>query len=282
MDVLQIAIQTLLDVQKEQASLKKQIKKIALDPIEVNLKVNGNSLQSQVNNVTKATKSFNAELERTIAANKLQIFFDKNSKAANKFGSEFDSLKAKAKTIFDSNSLREWNRDFAGLSTTIKATGTAGAKAFESLTKNALKFGSWIVISGAVMFGINALRRMVQSVISIDTAMTSLRKTTDLTDSQYNDFLVRASNNARELGSSISDLVEASAEFSRTGFSVPESEELAKVATTYKNVADGMIDIGQASTVVISTLKAFNLTAEKSWQVIDILNEVGKQYCPAA
>ena len=127
------------------------------------------------------------------------------------------------------------------------------------------------------MSAVNTIRHMINNIVELDTRLTELRKVTNLTDIEYNSFLER-STNAVKLGSSIKDLISATAEFSRTGFNLTDSEELANVATIYKNVGDNINSIGDASGILISTLKAFNLEASSSLHIIDALNKVGNKY----
>ena len=61
--------------------------------------------------------------------------------------------------------------------------------------------------------------------------------------------------------------------------SLPDAEELGRVATLYKNVGDG-IDITTASEDIISTMKAFKIEAQDAITIVDKLNEVGKFCCP--
>ena len=57
------------------------------------------------------------------------------------------------------------------------------------------------------------------------------------------------------------------------GYILQDSEELAKVATLYKNVGDN-IDIDTATQSLISTLRGFKLEASDAMGIIDKFNEV--------
>lgn len=137
---------------------------------------------------------------------------------------------------------------------------------------------SFMAVSYAVMALRKAFRDIYTDVSDVDKAMTELRKVTDLTAASYDSFLKRASSGAKEIGTSISDLVNATADFARLGYSMEDSEMLAKTATIYKNVGDGIEDVGTASESVISTMKAFNIEAQDSMDIIDAFNEVGNNF----
>ena len=123
------------------------------------------------------------------------------------------------------------------------------------------------------------LREMANEVIAVDTAMTELRKVTEATDADLEKFAKSAAATGRELGASISDVINATATFARLGESLPDAEELGRVATLFKNVGDGITE-EQAAEDLVSTMKAFNIEAEDSISIVDKFNEVGKLLLP--
>lgn len=124
------------------------------------------------------------------------------------------------------------------------------------------------------------LRQIYQNVVNIDSAMTELKKVTDETDNTYDTFLDDAGTRAKNLGASISDIVTASADFARLGYSLEDSKELADAAVLYQHVGDGISSINDASESIISTMKAFGVEAKDVTSIVDKFNEVGKQHCP--
>ena len=138
--------------------------------------------------------------------------------------------------------------------------------------------------TAAVLAGINAmqmaLRDVFQQILAIDTAMTELKKVTDLPESDYDEYLSRAKDEAKELGAGVADVVNATADFARLGYNLNQAEKLSKAATVYKNVGDGITDISTASESIISTMKAFNIEASDAMGIVDKFNEVGKRKLP--
>jgi len=227
---------------------------------------------------TKSMKVFNAEIEKSIAGNKLSSFFRINTVAAKKYENQMNTLKGSLSKVTNANELKSWNKEFTNLTGKIKASGDLGSGVFESVTKNAKKFFAWILSSGGIMAVVGALKGIVTNVKNIDLQMTELKKVTDETDQAYSNFLDNASKKAVELGSKISDLVSATAEFARLGYSTDDAFSLAEVATIYKNVGDNIGSISEASGVLISSLKAFNISADESIRLVDALNLVGNKY----
>ena len=125
------------------------------------------------------------------------------------------------------------------------------------------------------------LSEMVQEITTIDTAMTELRKVTDETESTYDRFLTNASETAKEIGSSISDLVNTSSEFARMGYSISESADLGKTATIFSNVGD-FSSVSDASDTLIAVMKGFQLSVDMADDIGDKLNSVANKYAVTA
>lgn len=117
------------------------------------------------------------------------------------------------------------------------------------------------------------LKSAVSNVVNLNTEFTDLAKVSDASIRQlYNDF-DDFSAIAKDVGGTITDTISATADWSRNGYGLPDSEKLARVALIYKNVGDG-IDIDAANESLISTLRGFRLEAEDAMHIIDVFNEV--------
>lgn len=139
--------------------------------------------------------------------------------------------------------------------------------------KNAMQ-----VFSGYNLFfeGVSKIRQGVQYVKEIDLALTELKKVTDETEDTYENFLKTASKTSAVIGSTVADFTNATADFARLGYTIEQATELAKAASVYKNVGDGIDSIDQATESIISTMKAFGIEADNSMAIVDKFNEVGK------
>ncbi len=156
--------------------------------------------------------------------------------------------------------------------------GRAGKSMWESIKEKA-----WYGAASAIgtYFGVNDIFRygkeIADTVIQLDTATTELRKVSDATDQRLVTNFENSAKTAKQLGSTISDVISATADWSRMGYDIDQAEELARVSTLYKNVGDG-IDIETANNSLISTLQGFQLDASKAESIIDKFNEVANNY----
>lgn len=125
-------------------------------------------------------------------------------------------------------------------------------------------------------------QKIYQSVLNIDTAMTELRKVTDATEAEYIQFMDGAIERANRLGTSVKEVVQASSDYARLGYTIDEASELADSAIIYKNVGDGLSGIDQATEHLISTMKAFDIEAKDAMRIVDVSNEVANNFPTSA
>lgn len=124
----------------------------------------------------------------------------------------------------------------------------------------------------------NGLRQIYANVVELDTGMTELKKVTDETDETYQRFLDGAASRAKALGSTMSNVVNATASFARLGYSLDEATELADAAVVYAHVGDEVESIDEASNSVISTMQAFGVEAKDVMSIVDKFNTIGNKF----
>lgn len=127
---------------------------------------------------------------------------------------------------------------------------------------------------------VSQLKKMSEEVYKIDTAMTDLAKVTDETNKSYTDFLTSTIKNAKELGRSISGLIEQTAHWSKLGYSLDQAEDLAKVSSVYANISEVSDDT--AISHIMAAMEAFHIEAENSIAIVDKLNALGSRYAASS
>lgn len=122
---------------------------------------------------------------------------------------------------------------------------------------------------------INGFRKVTSTVIDLNTQITELAKVSEASSSQIYDDFSSYADIAKEVRGTISDTIVATADWSKNGYSIPDSKQLAEVSQLYKNVGDG-INIDEANESLISTLQGFKLAADQAEHIVDVFNEVSK------
>lgn len=166
------------------------------------------------------------------------------------------------------------------INTEMRMQGNLGKSTLNTLKEGAQKFSEWGLASGAIMKTVQAARDMYQAVYDIDTAMTNLYKVTNETDAKYNSFLRNACSNAKELGRSVSSLIEQSATWAKLGYTIDQSEKLAKISSIYSNV--GEVDDDTAVSDIVTVMKAYNIAADDAISIVDKYNKLGNEFATSA
>ena len=146
-----------------------------------------------------------------------------------------------------------------------------------SIGNKVREMAAYFATFGSVYEVINIVRQGITYVREIDSALTELKKVTDETDEAYAQFLQNMSKTAGVVGSTVKDLTTMAAEWARLGYSMQEASKLAESTAILLNVSE-FSDATEASEALISTMQAFQYTADESVHVVDILNEVGNNY----
>ena len=117
----------------------------------------------------------------------------------------------------------------------------------------------------------------IQYVRELDKALTELKKVTDETEETYDRFLETAGKTSTRIGSTLSNMTSATAEFAKLGYDIQTASAMAESALVYTNVGDN-VDVETGSQSIISTMKAFGIEAENTMSIIDSFNEIGNNF----
>ena len=230
-----------------------------------------------VTNMSAAEKGYNF-VSGQKELDKIHKILDENTRMSSSAKAKIKSYYKEIESGNPSMSLDKIHGEIMKIVNAEKEAGRAGKSMW-----SAIKEKAWYGAASAIgtYFGVNDIFRygkeIADIVIQLDTATTELRKVSDATDQRLVTNFKNSAKTAKQLGSTISDVISATADWSRMGYDIDQAEELARVSTLYKNVGDG-IDIETANNSLISTLQGFQLDASQAESIIDKFNEVANNY----
>ena len=178
--------------------------------------------------------------------------------------------------IFNQASLNNAQRQFALLKSQASDAGLLNKNIGTLISEKATNIASYLGVIGSMSFAITKARDLYTSILQIDTAMTSLQKVTDGTDSTYKVFFNDAINMAEKLHGKISDVIDATAEWAKLGYSIPDATKLAELNLLYKNVGD--VDVATGTKDMVSVMKAYKIEANNMITVLDKYNDVSNKF----
>lgn len=229
------------------------------------------SLQKRLNNLLYT-------LRRYVEINK-QI--QKNPELMASYNSIVDELKTAMRS--GNQGLMETTLDsaaqkVAGLKAKVQELGLEGKTVGQVFSDLFGQHFSTAIAMGALHLLQGSLQQIYQNVVDIDTAMTELKKVTNETDSTYQSFLTEAGTRAKNIGTDVSSIVNATADYARLGYSLSDATKLADVSAVYYNVGDDLDSFDKATENIVGTMKAFNIQANDAISLVDKLNNVSNNY----
>ena len=238
----------------------------------------GNSIKETINVMTKTSQAKRGwtDIGASKATEKVANVLKQNTKMSKEAK---DAIRAYYNELRSGNPSQPIDEILVKVNQLVQKERELGrvGKSFGEIFKEKVIYGGAAQLAGMVGFYdvINVGREIVTNIKEVDTALTELRKVSDATEQRLTANFKNSADTAKELGATVSDVISATADWSRMGFDIDESEELARVSTLYKNVGDG-IDIETANNSLISTLQGFQLDASEAESIIDKFNEVAK------
>lgn len=248
------------NVEKSYASVSDMLanwksKSIASTPLVENSK----SLAQNTIGLTNDYKAFGEVLKRV----------DKNTPQYEATRKEMVSL---GRQIDDNtNKLKRNNVEIKNQDNFWLNMGYQWRKAFAS-------FSMYLSVTTVFYEMTRSIGAMITNVTELDTALTELRKVTDLGGKSLEDFTKKAFDAGKSLAKTGQEVIEATTEFAKAGYDANTSMELGKIALKYTNIADEAINAADASSFIIAQMKAFNVEAGKSEHIIDAVNEVANKF----
>lgn len=205
--------------------LSSKIKKLIA---EINTYKNANSRMMSSNKLTSNGNTFAQELENML----LQLSHCANTEDFQKIAANFRGIKAEAKEL-----------------------GIEGGTVFTTLWEKLKKFSSWMSMTSVVSSVVMDIRNAIVELKEIDTILTEISKTSDLTTEALAKLGKTSFDSASKYGKKASDYLVGVQEMYRAGFqNAPEMSELSILAQ-----AAGDLSSDAANDYLIATNSAYEL-----------------------
>ena len=239
-------------------------------------------VQNNLATVTSETRQFASATEVATLQNRMEAWLANNSRAAKTYGTTIGSLVSRLQELsaqgnVEKVQLQQLAAEFTQVKTAAQAAGLTG-KTFGDSLKGALSSISRYISASTLIYSmINAVRNGVKNVVSLDTALIDLKKTTDATESELKQFYYTANDTAKQLGVTTEEVISAAAEWSRLGYSIKDAKTMAETSSIFASISPG-VDIETATDGLVSAMKAFNIEADDALDgIASKINSIGKK-----
>ena len=241
----------------------------------------------------KAEKEAASAIQLRAKANNLSLSMDvwlqKNSKAADAFGRQIRNLQMELKSC-DATRLSGIQSEFKTITMQAEAAGKTGISMTDRLKMQFTRLSSYFGAASVIIAGVQILKEGFQNVLDVDTKLTELYRVTDLTSSQYSNVYDTLTDSAQKYGTTLTDLISQTADWSRAGFNDPkQAAGLAEITSVYQHIAD--IDADTSMENILTAYKGFEPQLKKQFgsdaaaaaeHIADVYNEIDNNYATTA
>ncbi len=242
-------------------------------------------LNAEIKTVTSSIASMNASLAKTSQVDslkqKIQSFYDKNTATHGKWGTE---LKRMLSDLNNEAGVTKENfgaigLELNGIENAARRAGKLGLSFFDTIKQGMQSFSYWTSATAIVMQGITAVRQGVSIVVSLDTALVDLRKTTSMTSDELKQFYYDANDVAKQMGVTTEEIINQASAWSRLGYSTAEaSTQMAKLSSQFKLISPGMTS-EEATNGLVSVMKAYKMDVDDVKDgIMSPINIVGNNF----
>lgn len=212
---------------------------------------------------------------------KLSAKIDDSQKTITELNSQIKSLETKVANLqlkIDSKKVASANKELERLNQTARQ-GQADANKWQySWTKAFQSFTTYMSVTTVFYQTINTIKDMIAEVTELDSALTELRKVTDLEGESLQKFTQDAYDAAEAVAKTGTEMVQAATEFAKAGYDESQILKLGELALMYTNIADEEVSAAESAEFMIAQMKAFNIEADNAVHIIDAVNEVANKY----
>lgn len=202
-----------------------------------------NRVRNSLKIVSNETKMFATTTEVATLQNRMEAWLINNSRASKTYGetirqliTELNSLNSNGRV--PETELKRIASAFREVDTAASAAGLKGKTFIDSLKRGFQSISRYISSATIIYKTIAMLKEMYQNVLKIDTAMTGLRRVTNLTGKEYEKLFDKMTESAKKYGSTLEDIINSTASWVRLGFDADTSEKLSEVTAMYQHVTD--------------------------------------------
>lgn len=267
----------------------------SIEDIEIGLeasKQQQKKLDSQIEgirkNIQKKVSSAPLEFSLQIKKDKLISDIEYTGKRFSKlFSSEeaakkYQAIMQNALSVTDKGQLSDTRAELAAFTSELKASDLASKSTSDRWKELTARAKDLFSAASVVRAAFEQVKEAVKTTIDLDKVFTDLVKVQpEVSRNDYPEYLDMCNRKAQELASTQKALIEGATEFSKSGYDLNTSNELAEKSTILANV--GEMSASDSAKAIISGVQAYDEiggytdTIDKASELIDRYNRLGNE-----
>lgn len=230
--------------------------------------------------IQKVTTEFNrleqpiSTLSATKAGDATLNWLKNNSKAAKEYGSALESLAQKQKQAKTGGEAKSYQQEVNAIKAEAAQKGQTGNSITSELKRAFSQIGQFVGIYGGLQRVVSSVTDSISELKEIDTILTEISKTSDLTTSQLKTLGETSFDSASKWGKKASDYLTGIQEMSRSGYYGKQAEQMADLSVLAQSAGD--LDPNTANSYLLASNAAYKYqgNVEKLNAVLDGQNMV--------
>lgn len=230
--------------------------------------------------VQKVTTEFNrleqpiSTLSATKAGDATLNWLKNNSKAAKEYGSALESLAQKQKQARTGGETKSYQQEVNAIKAEASQKGLTGNSITSELKRAFSQIGQFVGIYGGLQKVVGYVTSSISELKEIDTILTEISKTSDLTTNQLKTLGETSFDSASKWGKKASDYLTGIQEMSRSGYYGKQAEQMADLSVLAQSAGD--LDPNTANSYLLASNAAYKYqgNVEKLNAVLDGQNMI--------
>ncbi|HHX66641.1 MAG TPA: phage tail tape measure protein, partial [Gallicola sp.] len=236
----------------------------------------------------KNQMQINAQIEsQTLKLQQQLDLFKQKMLGGEGIAGQLDIFAKKQKGRYDKSTLDQLRKDIEALTidtpnlgneikkleirfSSLKMQATQSGNIMVRALENAYKFLRYYLVGGFLVRSVNEIKKAINSIVELDTSLTELNKVVDISNERISKFVDEAYELGNTLGRTGKQVIDATTEFARAGYTLEESFKLSKAALLMMNVAEGINTVEEASSSLISVLRSYKMEVSDAVKIVDI------------
>lgn len=147
----------------------------------------------------------------------------------------------------------------------------------QSLSNAFTQLAKYYVASLPLLAFRKAITETITAVKEFDAAITEMGKVSDYSGTQLRKYTEDLGKLGKEVARTRTEMTEAATGWLKAGYSEEDAAKLAKYSSLLQNTADEELSAAEATSILVSQLKAYHMEADEAIKVTDIINAVSAE-----
>ena len=225
----------------------------------------------------QSAKATTLEDQKALLNSQIANYLQNNTKLSDSFIARINKIRSAIDGVDDSNALQSLRRQFQLVTGDIKLADQAGKSFLQLMKEKAAKFSSWFTVAQAVMTATNAFKQGISTLKDVNTLLTEISKTSEMTAEQLENLGYTAFDSAKKYGVTVQSYLTGVQEMSRAGYQT-NAQEMAELSILAQSAGDMTAQVANDYLIATDAAYEFGGSVKDLGKVLDGQNQITNNY----